>query len=371
MRWKSVGAGLLVLAAIAARGEEFDRLLTIEPRHYLAYRALSEVTIDGRLDEPSWQRASWTDAFVDIEGEGKPAPRFCTRAKMLWDDVYLYVAADLQEPDVWGTLTERDAVIYHDNDFEVFIDPDGDTHQYYEFEINALGAEWDLFLVRPYRDGGPALNAWDIQGLKTAVHVWGTINNPKDSDEGWSVEMAFPWSVLRECAHRPTPPEEGDQWRLNFSRVEWQVEPEEDQEGYLKIEGTPEDNWVWSPQGLINMHYPEQWGVVQFTQRPVGAGGARYEPAPEREAERLLREIYYRQREFRRDNRRYASSLDTLGIEHRLMRHFLWPPRLEVTDHAFQTSVEEVEDLHGDGKISRWVLDHDSRFWKAQPTVIE
>ena len=65
----------------------------------------------------------------------------------------------------------RDAVIYHDNDFEVFIDPDGDNHLYYELEINALGTEWDLLLVKPYRDGGPAVNAWDIQGLRTAVHV--------------------------------------------------------------------------------------------------------------------------------------------------------------------------------------------------------
>ena len=25
-----------------------------------------------------------------------------------------------------------------------------------------------------------------------------------------------------------------------------------------------EDNWVWSPQGLVDMHVPERWGVVQF-----------------------------------------------------------------------------------------------------------
>ena len=86
---------------------------------------------------------------------------------MLYDDNYFYFAAELDEPHVWATLTDRDAVIYHDNDFEVFIDPDGDNHLYYELEINALGTEWDLLLVKPYRDGGPAINAWDIQGLQT------------------------------------------------------------------------------------------------------------------------------------------------------------------------------------------------------------
>ena len=340
---------------------DVDRLLEIEPRHYVAHRSLGELEIDGRLDEPSWQRAAWTDAFIDIEGEGRPVPRFHTRAKMLWDDTYFYVAADLEEPDVWATLTERDAVIYHDNDFEVFIDPDGDTHQYYEFEMNAFGTEWDLFLVKPYRDGGPYMNAWDIGGLKTAVQVWGTINNPKDEDQGWSLELAFPWTVLRECAHRTTPPEEGDQWRVNFSRVEWQTEAEQDGEGYLKIDGTREDNWVWSPQGLINMHFPEQWGVVQFSTQPVGSGTVEYRAAPEAEAMSLLREIYYRQSNFRRENGRFCSNLDTLGVEHRLMRNFLWPPALQVSDHQYEAWTEEVQDLHGDGNISRWVIASDSR----------
>jgi hypothetical protein len=64
---------------------------------------------------------------VDIQGVDDLRPRFRTRVKMLWDDDYFYVAAELEEPDIWGTLKERDSVIFHDNDFELFIDPDGDT----------------------------------------------------------------------------------------------------------------------------------------------------------------------------------------------------------------------------------------------------
>src|SRR5262249_52033134 len=82
-----------------------------------------------------------------------PGPRSRPGAKMAWADRYLYVAAELEEPHVWATLTDHDAVIFRDNDFEVFIDPDGDNHEYYEIEINALSAEWDLLLDKPYRDG--------------------------------------------------------------------------------------------------------------------------------------------------------------------------------------------------------------------------
>jgi hypothetical protein len=67
---------------------------------------------------------------------------------MLWDYKYFYIAAQLQEPHIWATIKERDAIIYQDNDFEIFIDPDGDSHNYYEVEINAFGAFWDLLLLK-------------------------------------------------------------------------------------------------------------------------------------------------------------------------------------------------------------------------------
>jgi len=354
---------------VEAPAQDGDLLLQIQPKKYTAYRSIGPVIIDGRLDEPSWQRAVWTDPFVDIEGEEmKPKPRFSTRVKMLWDDTYFYVAAEMEEPHVWASLQDRDATIYHDNDFEVFMDPDGDTHEYYEFEINAFGTEWDLFLVKPYRDGGPYMTAWDIGGLKTSVAVWGSINDPTDEDEGWSLEMAFPWSVLKECAHRPSPPRDGDQWRVNFSRVEWRVEAEPDNEGYAKVEGERADNWVWSPQGLIQMHLPEQWGFVRFSTAAVGtASTSAFELPPEEEAKHLLREIYYRQREFRQETGHYTGSLDSLGVEHRLMHNFLWPPSLQATDYLFEAWAEEVVDLHGDGKINRWVIRQDSKTWKAVP----
>lgn len=232
------------------------------PKRYECQYTKTPVKVDGRLEEASWRRASYTDLFVDIEGDRKPKPRFATRAKMLWDDQYFYVAAELEEPHVWATLTKHDSVIFHDNDFEVFIDPNGDTLEYYEFEINALNTGWDLFLDKPYRHGGKARNEWEIPGLKTAVHIRGSLNNPADVDEGWSVEIAFPWKVLAEFADKPAPPRVGDEWRVNFSRVEWRHRVVDGK--YQKIEGLKEDNWVWSPQGEINMHIPERWGVVEF-----------------------------------------------------------------------------------------------------------
>jgi hypothetical protein len=237
---------------------------TQTPRHYTCNRAATPIRIDGNLDDAAWQTAPWTADFVDIEGAIRPAPRYRTRVKMLWDDRYFYVAAELEEPHVWATLTEHDSVIFRDNDFEVFLNPSGDTRNYFEFEMNALNTGWDLFLAKPYKQGGKADNSWEIPGLLTAVRVDGTLNDPRDRDRGWSVEIAFPWSAFasRAPVSRPLP---GDVWRVNFSRVEWHTDIVDGK--YRKVAGRREDNWVWSPQGLIDMHVPEHWGYVSFAAR--------------------------------------------------------------------------------------------------------
>jgi len=267
--WKLVLIGAVAVFASgcasrsATTGHAATRGTAADPEHYTCRRAAGAVVIDGRMDDSAWTDALWTDPFVDIEGEAKPRPRFATRVKMLWDDRYFYIAASLEEPHVWGTLEQRDEIVFHDNDFEVFIDPDGDTREYYEIEVNALNTIFDLFLERTYIDGGPARHEWNLKGLKTAVYVDGTLNDPSDVDRGWSVEFALPWRSLAEFAHKPAPPHDGDIWRVDFSRVEWRHRIVDGH--YEKVPDTPEDNWVWSPPGEVNMHIPERWGYVVFS----------------------------------------------------------------------------------------------------------
>ncbi len=267
---------LLVGLALAACGAEPPR--TPRPRHYVAERASSPLALDGKLDDAAWQEAPWSRPFLDIRGASLPRPRFATRMKMLWDDGHLYVAAEMEEPHLQASFTARDSYIYQeDNDFEVFLDPDGDARDYFELEVNALGTEWDLLLDKPYGIGGEADHAFDLQGVVTRVHLDGTLNQPLDTDRGWSVEIAIPFAALGERAGVPLPPRPGDAWRINFSRVQWRFDAKDG--GYVKTvrpDGSghyPEDNWVWSPQGEINMHLPGRWGTVEFVGVPARANG--------------------------------------------------------------------------------------------------
>jgi poly(3-hydroxybutyrate) depolymerase/transglutaminase-like putative cysteine protease len=285
-----------------------EKMQSVVPREYLCRFAPHAIAMDGNPDSGDWALASWATNFADISFAS--VPRFRTRAKMLWDDKCLYVLADLEEPHVWATLTNRDSVIFRDPDFEVFIDPKGTTHNYLELEMNALNTIWDLRLDKPYLDHGTPHNEWDYVGLKSAVHVRGKINDPAQTNQGWTAELAFPWTAFGTYARHPGPPDEGEQWRMNFSRVEWQIAITN---GTIqKIPGLSEDNWVWSPTGVVDMHRPEMWGRVQFTRSPPGDTNS-VAPVPGNEARTLVLTIYHAQRDFWEAHGRWAQSLDELG----------------------------------------------------------
>ena len=329
-----IGPVFLGSRAQAGGAEDWAKMRKIRPRGYVCRPARQPPRIDGRLDDKAWKSAEWTDRFVDIEGKRKPKPRFRTRAKMLWDQDYFYIAADMLEPHVWGTLTKHDSVIFHDNDFEVFIDPDGDTHEYYEFEMNALNTGWDLFLPKPYKDGGRADNSWEIPGLKTAVAIRGTLNDPSDTDTGWSVEIAIPWKVLAVSAHRSSPPQSGDQWRVNFSRVEWKHLVKNGR--YSKVPKLREDNWVWSPQGIIDMHRPEMWGHVQFSD---GKTATKFRRDPSWPARVALMSVYHHQKSHVRKHKKWAASLQELGMADSRWPGVVAAPKIRLTSGGYVATV--------------------------------
>ncbi len=336
----------------------------IIPHGYVCRHTDTPIVVDGKLDDAAWASVPWTEDSVDIQGVAMPKPRFHTHVKMLWDDDYLYIAAELEEPHVWATLTNHDSVIFLDPDFEVFIDPQGNTHNYYEFEMNALNTSWDLMLDKPYMDQGKPNNAWDIPGLKTAVQVDGTINNASDSDKGWTLEIAFPWKVLAEHARHSGPPTEGEQWRIDFSRVEWQITTTGGV--YAKVPDTREDNWIWSPPGVIDMHRPEMWGLLQFTRQPASQEIS-VTPIPGKPARDLALEVYYAQRDFRKENHRWATNTSELAIQTASLPSGVEAPMIESTTDGYVCSVKYNEDQ----KPHVWRIRQDRLLKLDEPLPVE
>lgn len=252
--------------------------------HYTSQKIAQAPAIDGKLDEDVWKNAVRSKPFTDLVSGA--AAHLNTQAAVLWDDENLYVGYWIEEPNVTATHTKRDALIYEDNDVELFIaGEDG----YYEFEINSFGTIYEVLFfwqddfekkgyhlrpefnpkakgVRPFNGVGYkhprgkriGFWNWDMPGLKSAVHIDGTINNDKDTDKGWTVEVAIPWSSLKIIAEgdgRALPPKTGDTWRMDFSRFNTKKYSDKDSGG-----------WAWSSHGVWDSHVPECFTYVKFVE---------------------------------------------------------------------------------------------------------
>ena len=144
---------------------------------YICRRAASRPTLNGRLDHPSWHTAEKSPRFSDmVSGE---AGFYDTRAAALWDDEFFYVAFWAEEPFVRATLTERDSLIFLDNDLELFIDG-GDC--YYEFEVNALGTVYEVFFIWKDAFGKFDAKEWDLARGNVLSFAG---NNDRDAETFW------------------------------------------------------------------------------------------------------------------------------------------------------------------------------------------
>lgn len=208
------------------------------------------ITVDGLLDEPPWQRAPLVDFRIPVTLE-KPLSE--TEARLLWDDDYLYVGFKAYDKDIYSHFTERDSTTCYEDVLEVFFKTDPARDPYYNFEINALNTVYDAFTIKRGA-GGPdhhRWSRWNCTGLKSAVVIQGTLNNPEDVDEYWQLEVAIPFAGLPTLSGRPPTP--GDQWLFHLARYDYSV--------YLP-EGLELSSCA--PLSQVDFHRYEDWIPLKF-----------------------------------------------------------------------------------------------------------
>jgi hypothetical protein len=228
------------------------------PPEYTILRAGTPIVIDGKLDEAAWFAAPDVGDFhFTWWKEGKKEQ---TRAKLLWDDEYLYIGVICQDAHITARHTERDGKIPEDDCFEVMITPNQDTpHIYFNIEFNLLGGILDNF--RPHGPSKPRAPKWDAADIKIAGAHVGTLNNDSDTDQYWIVEVAVPFKNFAAVAQqaRPRP---GTGWNLNLNRHGGKTNAQLSQ---------------WSPAdastGTKTFHTPDRFGRVTFSDRssPFGS----------------------------------------------------------------------------------------------------
>jgi hypothetical protein len=333
--------------------------LFTEPKSYTLYHTIQPLKIDGELNEKEWLESPWSDFFIDIEGLQKPAPLNKTRVKMIWDEKYLYIAAQIEEPHIWANKRPEKDVVFRDNVFKIFIDPDNNMNDDFEIQINPQNNMLFLIMNKPYRDGGVPVSGWEPNGYHSAVQINGTINRSEDIDKSWTAEIALPLSAF---SFNPKDAKQNTRFRINFLRSNFDFSIKDGV--YSKaLDSTgkafPPHYSCWTSQGIINMHYPERWGYTIFSDNTPNTKGETFSIPYSEKQRNYLWLAYYRQKEYFKKNKRYASSMKELET---LEKDILIDGKtnnlnLEATSRQFSISIQEegsksIITLDQDGLIS-------------------
>ena len=143
------------LSAARARGE-----LVLRVPHLTG-----AITLDGDMDDQGWTRppgpASTGEFLLD---NGKPA-RPHTHARLVWGGEYLYMAVLASDEDIRS-----------DDAFDLVFSQGDSEH---------------TMAVTPR-----AVISGSIEGAHASSEIDGTIDNPKNFDEEWSLELAIPFASL-------------------------------------------------------------------------------------------------------------------------------------------------------------------------------
>jgi hypothetical protein len=215
---------------------------------YNVRRATSAIVIDGVLDDAAWTQAS-APLTLQFLWDSQTGAKQATRTRLLWDAEALYLAYDVDDADITAQYTQRDDPTYRDDAVEIFINPSpGQEDLYYGFEWNARGVTYDYLNYQ----GRTLFKRFDATGVKVATTLRGTLNEREDSDRGWSLEAAIPWSNFEALSRRPPGP--GTVWKANVNRWDG-VEPDRRMS-------------IWSDplQSAPRPHVPARFGELVFVE---------------------------------------------------------------------------------------------------------
>jgi hypothetical protein len=178
--------------------------------------AAGPIQLDGKLDEPAWQNAQVLKDFA-VFWDNR-LPKTATKARLLWDDNYLYFAAEMEDSDLYADIKERNGMCWFNDVFEMFFKPAENKLAYYEFQVNALNTPLELFFPSRGSGGYQRFAPLTKLGIEAAVKLDGTLNNWTDKDTGWTVEGRIPLSAFGASGDRP---QVGSKWRFALCRYDY------------------------------------------------------------------------------------------------------------------------------------------------------
>ncbi len=156
------------------------------PAPYVVPVTMTAPAIDGVLDDEAWQHALTLELDYEVDPGDNLPPPVRTVALITSDAENLYVAFHCLDPrpaEIRAHYSDRDQ-IWRDDWVGIVLDPFDDRRRAYDFLANPLGVQMDFVESEV---GGGVDNSWDA--------IWD--DAARITDDGYVVEMAIPFRVLR------------------------------------------------------------------------------------------------------------------------------------------------------------------------------
>jgi hypothetical protein len=161
-----------------------------------AIYAFESPIIDGKENDSIWKHILPVLLKENRSGNEVREARLQTQIKACYDDSSLYFFLLCNDPDIWTSFTQRDEHLWVNEAVELFIDVDDVPETYVEIEVSAANVLYDSYIVVTLNIDVPKTALFNLEGIRTAVAVSGTLNKSDDVDNRWSEEIAIPVADL-------------------------------------------------------------------------------------------------------------------------------------------------------------------------------
>jgi len=230
-------------------------------------KAKAKIKIDGVIDEKEWAGATVHNiqpAYVYKDKKVIPPKVFANinlknrrvdpyeggTVRLMYDDKYLYIGAILEDSDIiqYGTVDQSHFYLSGDL-LEMFLKP-ANAPSYWECYGTPNAKKTSLFFTNRRYPLDPSKSIL-MDGMVVATKVKGTLNNYKDKDKRWSIEVAIPRAQLAKTG-RPFNP--GEPWTILIARYNY---------NYGSVESNPHFS-TYPELPVVNYHHLEYYADVNW-----------------------------------------------------------------------------------------------------------
>jgi hypothetical protein len=166
------------------------------------------LNMDGKMSDPAWAQATayslelplkiYSTQPESMQKTLGAALKEKGSVKLLWNDEYLFVGGSFEDSDVVAESKEDQTIHCTTGDLiEVFLKPETDTY-YWEIYGTPHNKKTCIFYPGRGRHFLPSDLEYNYSDIIVKASVDGTLNNWRDKDAGWTVEVAIPVKKLTE-----------------------------------------------------------------------------------------------------------------------------------------------------------------------------